>query len=132
MLLRASSEQIGATANLRSAVGEGDTGIRHGELLAHFAEVATRGGEELDAVRDELVRAVGPAAFVEAAATVGIFNGLVRTADATGIPLDDGTLRASVDFRAELGLNDYAGAHSTDLAAAGSGEQIRDVSRLFS
>jgi hypothetical protein len=37
-----------------------------------------------------------------------------------------------VDFRAELGLNDYAVAHSTDLAAAGSGEQIRDVSRLFS
>ena len=83
-------------------------------------------------MRAELLRAVGPAAFVEAASTVGIFNGLVRTADAAGIPLDDGTLRASVEFRAELGLNDYAGASSTDLAAAGSGEQTRDVRQLFS
>ncbi len=132
MLLRASSEQIGATVNLRSTLGEGASGIEHGDLLARFAEVATRGGEELDAVRAELLRAVGPAAFVEAASTVGIFNGLVRTADATGIPLDDGVRDATQDFRAELGLNEFSGSRNTDLESVRPANRVRDVRRLFS
>jgi hypothetical protein len=133
VLLRASSEELGDAVDLRATVGEGngDGGLPHGELLARFAEAATRGSDDLDDVRAALLAAVGPAAFVEAAATAGIFNGLVRVADATGIPLDDGTLAASVDLRGDLGLNDYAGASSSDLRRA-SGEQTRDVTRLFS
>jgi hypothetical protein len=51
--------------------------------------------------------------LVLAAATVGILNGLVRTADATGSPLDEGTWTASVRFREELGLNEFSGAASS-------------------
>jgi hypothetical protein len=44
---------------------------------------------------------------------VGAFNGLTRVADATGIPLDGGTLAATADVRATLGLGDMAGARSS-------------------
>ncbi len=130
MLLRASSAKIGTEIDLRAAVEDVDSGLEHGALLAAFAEAATRGSEELDALRGALLEAVGPAALVEAAATVGAFNGLVRIADGTGIPLDDGTLGATIEFREVLGLNAYAGARSTDLAAAKPPESD-EVSRLF-
>ncbi len=52
---------------------------------------------------------------------MGAFNGLTRVADATGIPLDGGTLAATTDMRAELGLNEMAGAQSTATAALTSG-----------
>jgi hypothetical protein len=41
---------------------------------------------------------------------VAVFNGLVRSADGIGIPLDDTMLAATVEARAELGLDSYAGA----------------------
>ncbi len=131
MLLRASSEALGEEADLGGAVGRGAGGVLHGDLLASFAELATRGGDNLPDVRAALIAAVGPEAFVDAAATVGIFNGLVRVADATGIPLDKGTLDASADFRSTLGLNEYAGARSSDLGAAEPGERPRNVEGLF-
>jgi hypothetical protein len=74
---------------------------------------------------------IGDERFVEVAATVGIFNGLVRVADSTGIPLDDGTLNASVGFRAELGLDQFSGASSSDLSKAEGGDDQREVSKLF-
>jgi hypothetical protein len=42
-------------------------------------------------------------------------------ADATGIVLDDGTMAATTDVRAELGLNDMAGARNTGDAVFASG-----------
>ena len=131
MLLRASSEAIGENADLGGAVGRSAGQLPHGDLLAAFAEAATRGSEELASVRKELLEAVGPDGFVEAAATVGVFNGLVRVADATGIPLDQGTLNASADFRSDLGLNDFASAQSTDLEAAEAPSGSNEVSKLF-
>ncbi len=131
MLLRASSEALGDEAKLSAAVGEGDGGVEHGELLARFAESATRGSDDLPSLREQLVTAMGGERFIEVAATVGIFNGLVRVADATGIPLDDGTLKASIDFREQLGLNQFAGATNTDLARAGAGQPEREVAKLF-
>lgn len=132
MLLRASSEELGREVDLRAALGVGGGGVPHGELLSRFAEAATRGTNELSPLRAELLASIGPAAFVEAAATVGIFNGLVRAADATGIPLDTGTLGASIDFRSALGLDGFAGAASTDLDSAARPASSRDVRRLFS
>jgi len=109
--------------DLASAIGEGSGGVPEGALLARFAEAATRGSTELASLRRELREAVGGAAFVEAAATVGIFNGLVRTADATGIPLDESTLASSADFRQRLGLESFAGARSSALGP--SPERVR-------
>ncbi len=115
MLLRASSEAIGEQAALEGALGQGDGGLPGGAELIRFAEAATLGSDDLCDARRELIAALGPEAFVEAAATVGIFNGLVRVADAIGVPLDDGTLDNSLDFRAALGIDEFGGARNTDL-----------------
>ena len=54
--------------------------------------------------------------------TVAVFNGLVRTADASGIPLDDGVVSATADDRARLGLDSFAGAANSDLSIASGAE----------
>ena len=131
MLLRASSEAIGQQAELEGTLGQGDGGVPGGAQLIRFAEAATLGSEDLDDARRELIAALGPEAFVEAAATVGIFNGLVRVADATGIPLDDGTLDDSLDFRATLGLDEFGGARNTELGNAQPRERAGDALKLF-
>jgi alkylhydroperoxidase family enzyme len=115
VLLRASSEAIGEEADLRATIGEGDGGVEHGELMAAFAEAVVTASDELDEVREALLAALGAEAFVEAAATVGVFNGLVRTADSTGIPLDPRTVNSAEQARAQLGLNDFAGAVSSGI-----------------
>lgn len=120
MLLRASSQALGDDADLRATLGElddgGDGGVENGALLAAFAEAVVRGSDDLDDVRQALVEAIGPAQSVEAAATVGIFDGLVRTADSTGIPIDEGRLKRSAEVRAELGINRWSGARSSGVA----------------
>ena len=131
MLLRASGEAIGRETDLQGAVGEGDGGVPHGEALLRFAEAATQGTPDLAQRGDALRAAVGREAFVEAAATVGIFNGLVRVADGTGIPLDAGMNRASRVFREELGLVAFPGARNTELESAVEDPPSRDLARLF-
>ena len=105
--------------NLEAVVGRADAAaIEHGAALLAFAEAVTRGSDEIDAARAALRAALGEAGFIEAAGIVGIFNGLVRTADLSGIPLDDGTLHGSADAREKLGLNGYSGAANSALDRA--------------
>lgn len=115
MLLRASSKAIGGAADVDGAVGRGDGGVPHGASLIRFAEAATRRSSDLEAARSQLIDAIGSEAFVEAAATIGIFNGLVRVADATGIPLDENIRDSSGELRAKLGLNAFGSARNTNL-----------------
>lgn len=115
-LLRASGEKIGQEVDLEATIGGGDADrIEHGAAIVRFGEAVTRGSEDLDAVRSALIDSIGEAGFVEAAGIVGIFNGLVRNADFSGIPLDEGTLHGSADFRDALGLNAFGGAANTDV-----------------
>ena len=110
MLLRASSDAIDAGADLQGAVGGSTGSVPHGGLLMAYAEAATRDPEAARALDDD-VPAVGREAGLGAAAvTVAVFNGLVRSADGIGIPLDDGMLAATVDARAVLGLDRFVGA----------------------
>ena len=102
-----------------------------GPELRAFAAAAVTRSEDLPAARDVLRALVGDAGLVEAAATVSVFEGLNRIADATGIQLDDGLDADTSDFRADLGIANYAGAESTgDRAIA----HVRspDVAGLFS
>jgi hypothetical protein len=114
-LLRASSTALGTYVEPGPALDDG-VGIPTGRLLLDFATAAHRGDPDLPAARRALLAAVGPAGLLEACLTVGVFNGLTRVADATGIPLDGGTLAATTDVRAELALNDMAGARSSGEA----------------
>jgi hypothetical protein len=110
---------------------DGDTGVPHGRVLAGLAEAVCRRTPELDRARAAVLDAVGPAGLVEAAATVGIFNGLVRVADGCGIPLDDGTLSVSVADRAALGIDRYGGAANTDTARTVAPPPDGSVRSLF-
>lgn len=140
MLLRESSQAMrveGGTdgaveappldATLEATVGRGgDGGVPHGEAIVRFGESVTRGTDDLPEAREALIDALGPAGFAEACSIVGIFNGLVRIADASGIPLDEGTLSASRDFRGALGLEQFPSAANTPLGQAGQAGQTGD------
>jgi hypothetical protein len=110
---------------------DGETGVPHGRLLTDLADAVCRRSPDLPAVRAAVLDAVGPAGFVEAAATVGIFNGLVRVADGCGIPLDDGTLSVSRTERAALGLERYGGAANTDVGRTVAAPSDASVQALF-
>ena len=110
MLLRASSDAIDAGADLRGAVGGATGSVPHGGLLMAYAEAANRDPEAARALDGEVIAAIGEAGLVDAAVTVAVFNGLVRSADGIGIPLDDGMLAATAEARAVLGLDGFVGA----------------------
>lgn len=95
--------------------GDGPEEIEHAVVLVRFAEAITRVSEDKDDARAALRDALGDIGVIESSGVVGIFNGLVRTADFSGIPLDEGTLHASADFRERLGLNDFTGAANTNV-----------------
>jgi hypothetical protein len=92
-------------------------GVPDGELLLAFADAAVRDEPTLAEIREQLVAAIGPAATGQAVATVAAFSGLVRVADGTGIPVDDGMAAASADLRDRLGLGCYNGAANSEIAA---------------
>jgi hypothetical protein len=132
VLLRASGAATGLTAEVAPIVEqEGDTGVPHGRVLTDLAEAVCRRSPDVAAAGAAVLDAVGPAGLVEAAATVGIFNGLVRVADGCGIPLDDGTLSVSAADRAALGLDRYGGAANTDVARTVTPPADDSVQALF-
>ena len=111
MLLRASSNATDGHVDLASAVGEGHgDGVDHGRVLLQYAEAANQVAAEISDLSDAILDVFGPTGLVEAAATVSVFNGLVRSADAIGIPLDEVVLNATADQRSALGIDEYAGA----------------------
>ena len=86
-----------------------DGGVPHGQLLAELSEAVTR-RENAEDLRSAVIDAVGAEGFVETAKTIQMFNMVDRIADATGIPLDDGTRTITGELRSELGLDELAGA----------------------
>ena len=108
----------GLTVDLKAALDPdhiGDVGVpASAPLLAYTNAVELNG--DIGGTFDELVGAIGTEAATEAAATIAIFNGLVRVADGTGIPLDAGVFAASIDDRELLGINAFEGAaNSVDV-----------------
>ena len=119
MLLRASSTALGDEVDARVAVGEvADSGVVHGAVLEAYAAAAHVSDPGLAAAEDAARDALGDDGWVQAAMTIAVFNGLVRTADASGIPLDEGVVSATADDRELLGLDRFAGSENTDLSVA--------------
>ena len=107
----------------------GDCGVPGSAVLLRFAD-AVVGGGDLDTARAAVIAELGEAELWEAAATVAAFCGLVRVADGTGIPLDDGMLLASQDLRASLGIDGFAGAGNSGPVSLESVDG-HDVEALF-
>lgn len=64
-----------------------DQDIPYATLLAEFAEaVVARNVKKLSELRARIIDLIGGEAFIDAAATASGFHGVVRIADATGIP----------------------------------------------
>lgn len=99
--------------------GRSGTGVPLDAELLAFATAANSASGDLVAARDALEALVGPEGLTEAAATVAIFNGLVRAADGTGIELDARVFEASADFRTRLGVDSYGGAANSIPNPAG-------------
>lgn len=115
-MLRASSDALGVDIDLAATVGaETDSGLEHGALLVSFAEAVVKGDGTVAELRQALVDAAGPERAGHTIATITAFSGLVRVADGTGIPIDDGLAAASGDIREQLGLQDYGGAANSDV-----------------
>ncbi len=133
MLLRESSRALGQEVDVdavvdgsRSVAG-GDYGFPAAAELLAFATAANRAANPamvtdadpqtltagLTRARADLETAVGSAGLLEAAATVAVFNGLVRVADGTGIELDDAMIVVSSDMRDRLGLDAMTGSANT-------------------
>jgi hypothetical protein len=134
MLLSVSGEKAGLAVDLEVVTDNtktGDAGVPHGEELLAFATAANQRSADLGAARERLRDVVGEAGLLEASATVGIFNGLVRVADGTGIQLDPSMLTSTVESRASLGIDEYAGAANSVNAPTDPRHEAAGVSALF-
>ncbi len=117
MLLRVSAQSIGEEVELTGVV-EGaesvDERIPAGKELTAFADAVVEGDQAtLDAARTDLLAAVSPEQFVDAAGVVGNFERMVRIADGIGISLDPNFTDVTADMREDLGLNEFASAVHT-------------------
>ena len=122
---------MGEEADLEGALGRSGGDVLHGAELVRFAEAATRGSDDLSAARKALQKVIRLEAFVLAATTVGIFNGLVRTADSIGIPLEAGIVGRSADFREDLGINAFSSSRNTNLSRGDEGASPTWIPDLF-
>lgn len=107
-----SSEANGLTVDLEAVLDRdhvGEVGVPASAALLAFTNAVELGGD-IDGTRAELENEIGTEAAMQAAATIAVFNGLVRVADGTGIRLDDGVFTVSAHDRELLGINRYAGA----------------------
>lgn len=102
----------------------GDAGVPMGAALLHYANAVHDASAVLDGTREVVRSTLGTEATYEAAATIAIFNGLVRVADGTGIQLDDGVVAESADYRDRLGVNEFAGAANTSVADGPARERV--------
>jgi hypothetical protein len=108
----------------------GDVGIDGSALLLRFVDAVLGDDPTVDDARRAVRDRFGDEGLWEACATIAAFCGLVRVADGTGIPLDDGLHVASADLRAAHGIDHFAGAAN----AAEVGEldiDHTDVQALF-
>jgi len=134
MLLSVSGEKNGLTVDLDVAVDAsrtGDAGVPHGAELLAFASAANRRADDLPAARAALEAKVGSEGLLEAAATVAIFNGLVRVADGTGIQLDPSMLTSTAETRAALGIDLFGGAANSEGAPTEPRSEVSGVQGLF-
>ena len=86
-MLRASSQHQGLSLDLRAISDPTrDSGVPFGsELLAAADAAVLRDDHEIGQARDELVRAMGPAAAVRAFAVAGNFEMMNRLLDGQGV-----------------------------------------------
>jgi hypothetical protein len=90
-----------------------EVGVPHARALLAFADAAVAfDAAAIGAARAAVLVAVGEAALIDAAAVIAGFNGIVRIADAMGIPLEPAKAEQTVEWRGPLGIDRYAAQKS--------------------
>lgn len=122
MLLRASGavsgREVDATV-VTDVEAAAASGIAHAEVLLAFADaVVGTDDAALAQARAAMLRELGPAELVDAAAVASNFERMVRVADATGTPLDATVLMLTESLRDELGVHRFAAAANTPMPRA--------------
>ncbi len=87
--------------------GEGESGVGHEQALLAFADAAVGATEQLAEARAAVLRDLGEAALLDAAAVIAGFDAITRVADGTGIPLEEAKAEATAAWRAELRIDDF-------------------------
>ena len=64
-------------------------------------------GDQLASVKDQVVESAGADVLVDAVAVSAHFYMMTRIADATGTPLDAGSVEPSVQIRQLVGVNSF-------------------------
>ena len=96
-----------------ASASDEDGGVADGGLLLRLCDaVLRRDRQATTAARDEILQVLGAEALVDAAAVIAAFEANDRVADATGIPLDEGSEDPRRKIAAMLGVSD--GAAATD------------------
>ena len=87
----------------------GDIGVEHGDILIEFAEaILGVDDERMEAARKAIAEKMGASALVDSSAVAALFNGIDRIADATGAPLEQSKADATVNLRAETGIDEFS------------------------
>ena len=106
-MLRESSTALGYEVNIRAIVDPSiDSGIPHGSLLVAFCDALVLGGET-GRLRSQIVASLGVGGLVDASGVIGNFSMMNRIADAIGMPMGKGSLAATAETRALLGLDRF-------------------------
>lgn len=114
-MLRESAKTSNVAVDLRVVTNPGlDSGIAHGAALLAFADAVTgTDAAALRRAREAIVEELGARALVEVACIAANFSMNDRVANATGIPMDGLFFDTSVDYRKELGINDFLSARNS-------------------
>jgi len=117
LLLRASGaisgDQVDITAVTTAAAADG-CGVPHAVALIAFVDAIVGGdADAVAAARVAVLRELGGAALVDAAAVAANFERMVRVADATGTPLDAPLVAVTETLRRDLDLDRFASAAMT-------------------
>lgn len=90
--------------------------VPHGSLLADLAAAVARWQwAEVAELRREGKERLGARQISDAILVAAGFNGITRVADAIGIRLDRRTADASIELRAEIGIDAFAPARKWSL-----------------
>lgn len=99
----------GESVDLKGVLGASgeDGGVAQGaDLLAFTEAVMANDADAIATARAHLEAGIGADGVVDTAAVIAMFNIVDRVADATGIPIDEGTKEFRYDVGAELGMDD--------------------------
>ena len=88
-------------------------GVSHEAELLQYCDALVVGFQPaLNATLPIVIHSLGERALVDSAAVIAGFSGIVRIADATGIPLEQTKAEQTSGLRAHLGIDRYQNSKS--------------------